>query len=310
MVAEEPVRAAGVVVVRHVGEPDRACPEVLVVHRPHRVDWSLPKGKLDPGEHVLTAAVRECDEETGVVPVLGVPLAEQSYVALGRPKVVQYWAAAVGGDEGFTPDDEIDEIRWMEPEQAVGLLTYPRDGDLVRTAVALPATSPMIVLRHTQAMKRSDYKGDHDDRRPLSGKGRSQARALVPLLSAYGIREVHSSDAARCHETVRRFADAAKRRVMHEPLLSEEGHEKHPGAARKRVVALARRTAPLVVCTHRPVLPDVMETLATLPGADADHPAMDPKLAPGSFVVVHRRFDEDGRVAVVAVERHDLAAKA
>ncbi|MGA0978862.1 MAG: NUDIX domain-containing protein, partial [Candidatus Nanopelagicales bacterium] len=94
------VRAAGVVVVRH----GPGGPEVAVIHRGLRADWSLPKGKVEPGEHPIVAAVRECDEETGLVPVLGPPLARQEYVALGAPKGVDYWAARVGSDEGFAPD--------------------------------------------------------------------------------------------------------------------------------------------------------------------------------------------------------------
>ena len=109
------VRASGVVVVRDTGHG----PEVVVIHRDLRADWSLPKGKLEPGEHPLTAAVRECDEETGIVPILGPPLPRQEYVALGSPKIVDYWSARVGGDEGFAPDEEVAEILWLSAEEMI-----------------------------------------------------------------------------------------------------------------------------------------------------------------------------------------------
>lgn len=291
----DPVYAAGVVLLR---DGSRG-PETLVVHRPHRSDWSLPKGKVDPGEHVLTAAVRECDEETGLVPVLGVPLPRQEYIALGRPKIVDYWIARVGSDEGFTPDEEIDELRWVTPDEAAGQLTYPRDAELVRMAAAHPTTSPLVLLRHTQAVKRADFKGHHDADRPLAGKGRSQARALVPLLAAYGIEAVHSSDAARCHDTVRRYAKSIDTSVDQEPSLSEEGHDEHPKRAAKRMLALATDPRPIVVCTHRPVLPTLTEALTGLPGC----PELDPRLPPGAFIVLHRDLTGPG-VRIVAAEQH------
>jgi 8-oxo-dGTP pyrophosphatase MutT (NUDIX family) len=101
--------------------------EVLLVHRPRYDDWSLPKGKLDPGEDDETAALREVEEETGLRCTLGDELAGSSYVDhLGRPKVVRYWAMAVS-DGAFTGDHEVDEVRWVPLDGADGFLSYPRD---------------------------------------------------------------------------------------------------------------------------------------------------------------------------------------
>jgi len=302
MTDSEVVRAAGVVVVRD----GPAGPEVAVIRRGLRADWSLPKGKVEPGEHPVVAAVRECDEETGLVPVLGPPLAQQEYVALGSPKVVDYWAARVGSDEGFAPDDEVEEIAWLPAGEAAARLTYPRDGDLVREAVALPPSSPLILLRHTQALKRADFKGRWDTDRPLSGKGRSQARALVPMLSAYGIEEVHSSDALRCRETVRRYAKSIDADVLAESALSEESFHEKPKRAVRRMHELLLDPLPLVVCTHRPLLPALVEAIA---GLRITGPLdLDPKLAPGGFLVVHRHFSRDTEEPVIlAVERHAVS---
>lgn len=301
MTDSEVVRAAGVVVVRQ----GPAGPEVAVIHRGLRADWSLPKGKVEPGEHPVVAAVRECDEETGLVPVLGPPLVQQEYIALGAPKVVDYWAARVGSDEGFAPDDEVEEIAWLPADEAAARLTYPRDADLVREAVALPPTSPLILLRHTQALKRSDFKGKVDAERPLSGKGRSQAKALVPLLAAYGIEQVHSSDAARCRETVKRFAKSIDAEVQLEPELSEEAYAEHPKRAARRMRELLADPSPLVVCTHRPLLPALVETIAGLRITGSLD--LDSKLSPGGFLVVHRHFaDGADEPTVLAVERHGV----
>lgn len=295
-----PIHAAGVVLIRD-GEHG---PEVALIHRAYRQDWSLPKGKVDPGEHVVAAAVRECDEETGLVPILGVPLPRQEYTALGQPKVVDYWAARINRDEGFTPDDEVDEVRWAREAEAVSQLTYPRDGELVRLACQLPATSPLIILRHTQAVKRSDFDGNDDNDRPLTGKGRTQAKALVPLLAAFGIEAVHSSDASRCIDTVRRFAKSVDAPVESEADLSEYGHDEHPKRASRRMHALLCDPRPLVVCSHRPVMPTLVETLA---GMRISGPMdLDPKLPPGGFLVVHRAFVDGNEPVILAVERHTL----
>jgi 8-oxo-dGTP diphosphatase len=302
MTDSEVVRAAGVVVVRE----GAAGPEIAVIRRGLRADWSLPKGKIEPGEHPVVAAVRECDEETGIVPVLGPPLLRQEYVALGSPKVVDYWAARVGSDEGFAPDDEVESVEWLPAEQAAARLTYPRDADLVREAVALPPSSPLILLRHTQAMKRADWDGKVDADRPLSGKGRSQAKALVPMLAAYGIDDVHSSDAARCRETVKRYAKTVGADVELEPALSEESFDERPKRAARRMRELLLDPRPLVVCTHRPLMPALVEAIASLRITGPFD--LDPKLPPGGFLVVHRQFSQDGEEpTILAVERHSVS---
>lgn len=295
------VRAAGVVVVR----PGPSGPEIAVIRRGLRADWSLPKGKVEPGEHPVVAAVRECDEESGIVPVLGPPLTQQEYVALGSPKVVDYWAARVGSDEGFAPDDEVEAIEWLPADVAATRLTYPRDADLVREATALPSSSPLILLRHTQALKRADFKGKVDAERPLSGKGRSQAKALVPLLGAYGIEQVHSSDAARCRETVKRYAKSIDAEIHLEPALSEEAYDERPKRTARRMSELLLDPAPLVVCSHRPVMPALVEMIASLRIVGPFD--LDPKLPPGGFLVVHRHFPDDAEEPVIlAVERHSV----
>jgi 8-oxo-(d)GTP phosphatase len=295
------ILAAGVVVLRD-GESGS---EVLTVHRPHRADWSLPKGKLEPGEHIITTAVRECDEETGYAVALGSPLPTLEYGINGDTKRVWYWRANIRDHEGFAPDDEVDEIRWVPLTEVETLLTYPADVATVNIASQLPQTSPFILLRHTQAMKRSDFEGSHDAERPLSGRGRSQSKALIPLLDAYAVTNVHASDTTRCFETVRRYAKSIDTKVERESALTEASHARHPNRAAKRIVELARSPEPTVVCTHRPVLPALVSALQEeFHWLDQD--VWDSKLPPGGFIVVHSAFAQDGSIEAISVERHTL----
>ena len=123
-----PIRAAGGLLVAHG--------TVCLVHRPKYDDWSLPKGKLDPGESYEQAAVREVEEETGVFGRLLDELPAQQYLdGKRRPKIVRWWRMAVVRDPGFTPNDEVDERRFVTPEEAERLLDYEHDRALVREAL-------------------------------------------------------------------------------------------------------------------------------------------------------------------------------
>jgi 8-oxo-dGTP pyrophosphatase MutT (NUDIX family) len=131
--ADDEVHAAGAVLVQHG--------RVAVVHRPYRADWSIPKGKVDPGESFAQTAVRELREETGYEVELGEELPEVRYRDhRDRPKLVRYWIARVTGGE-FAVNDEVDELRWLAPDDAVALLTYPADRDLVGSAAVRSAAA-------------------------------------------------------------------------------------------------------------------------------------------------------------------------
>lgn len=300
----EPIRAAGVVVFHPQMNPDR---HFLAVHRPSRHDWSLPKGKVDAGEMVPCAAVRECDEETGYRVSLSTRLPTLNYQAGGQDKTVDYWIGEVRGDEGFAPDEEVDEIRWVPVAQAEEFLTYPDDAALVRQAVSVPNTTPLIILRHAKAMKRSDYEGSDDAERPLSGRGRGEAKRLADALDAYGIEQVHSSPFKRCVSTVNRYAKAIGVDVQLEPSLSETGHANDPNSTQRRITELLHVQAPTVICTHRPVLPSVLSALAAGVGLEPadihDEPLWDARLAPGAMLILHREWTPHGPRAY-AVEQH------
>ena len=126
------VKASGGVVWRRGGKGGN---EVVVVHRPRYDDWSLPKGKLDPGERWEDAALREVEEEVGLRCTLGDELPPVSYRDnKGREKVVRYWLMEPLDGTAFEPNDEVDEMRWLTLEEAVALLSYPHDAELVRAA--------------------------------------------------------------------------------------------------------------------------------------------------------------------------------
>lgn len=131
----EVVRAAGGVPVRVAADGL----EVLVVHRARYDDWTFPKGKNEPGESDEACALREVEEETGLRCALREELPSTSYVdPHGRPKVVRYWVLdVVGGELAF--EHEVGDGRWLGVEAAVALLSYPRDGELLRGAVAAVA---------------------------------------------------------------------------------------------------------------------------------------------------------------------------
>jgi 8-oxo-dGTP diphosphatase len=278
--------AAGVVV-------SRKGPEVLLVHRPKYDDWSFPKGKLDPDEHVTTAAVREVAEETGLDVRLGPPLTSQRYSVRNgetRVKRVHYWAGrVVGGDDvaTYVPNDEIDRVAWVGLDKAADRLTYARDRETLEEAAAFrKKSSPLVVLRHGKATSRKAWRSD-DRERPLSPTGLLQAEEVVPILSAYGVRRVLSSSSRRCWSTVGPFADVADIDLEVTRDLSEEDATSR--AVARHVHRLLERAEPAVLCTHRPVLPDVYDALGV----------RDPKLDPGSMLVVHHRNGQ-----VLALEQH------
>ena len=294
------IRAAGVVLLRMRGGK----PQVCIVHRPRHKDWSLPKGKIERGEHVVTAAARETLEETGQKCTLGIPLLTERYEVEGRPKTVRYWVGnVVSGGPGFKSNSEIDDLEWLSPDRAARKLTYPRDVQLMRAAVDAPATSPLIILRHTQAIKRASWGRKPDTNRPLAADGKRHAKALIPILAAYGIDELYSSDAVRCVDTLAPYADSRKLSIQLERQFSEEGYDGKKRGSLKLLNNLMANHAAAVLCTHRPVLPELLDHVQRQLGLpNSDH--LDPALPPGGFIVLHREFHPKKGLRVTAVERH------
>ena len=287
---EEPeIIAAGAVV-------SRKGPQVLLIHRPKYDDWSFPKGKLDPGEHLVACAVREVAEETGLDVRLGPPLAHLDYtVGNGtlKSKRVHYWAGRVVGDpdvSSYVPNAEVDDVRWVDLDKARQQLTQQHDKELLDAfAEVRRRSTPLVVLRHASALSRKDFTGDDDRDRPLDEEGTVESHHLVPLLAAYGVRRILSSSSRRCWTTVAPYAHVADIDLKVTHTLAEE--DATAAGVEAVVQDLLTDRTPTVLCSHRPVLPMVWDALGV----------PETKLEPGEMLVVHHR-----RGAVVAVEQHAL----
>src|SRR5690606_13086386 len=188
---------------------------VLLIHRTKQRDVSFPKGKLDPGESMPQAAVRETQEETGLRVALGANLGTVLYALPGGgEKTVQYWAAEVSEAavhaSTFLPNREVEAIEWVPLEQARARLSYAADRDILevfRQLVERDAadTFSVILLRHAKAEPRSDA-NPIDRLRPLSDTGEEQAELLVATLAAFAPARILSSDAERRWRTVEPIA--------------------------------------------------------------------------------------------------------
>jgi 8-oxo-(d)GTP phosphatase len=258
-VTGERILAAGGVLWR----PVAAGVEICLVHRPKYDDWSLPKGKLHPGEPPLAGAVREVTEETGVRPVVGRRLATQHYELGPDRKYVDYWAMTPA-DGSFVATDEVDSLRWVAPVVAATTLTYDRDREFVAAFAAEPVpTAVVLLVRHAKAGSRSRWKGE-DALRPLDSSGREQAEGLRRALPWFGPTAIRSAEPLRCVQTVAPLAADLGLQVGPEPALSEEVYEKDPAAGLDRVVAAAAAGGVTVLVSQGGVIPDLVGGLAAV----------------------------------------------
>ncbi len=260
------IRAAGAVLCRR----GLAGNEVALIHRNRYDDWSFPKGKCEPGEHVLATAVREVAEETGIRAVLGRRLGQNRYQSLGRSKLVDYWAgwpAEPGAAAGFVPNDEVDALDWLPVPEAQARLSYQRDASMLAGFAAGPAsTTAFILLRHASAGSKRAWTGA-DLARPLDPHGAADAEHLAALLSSFGRCRVISSAAERCVATVRPYAALTGASIE----IDTEFTVQHPGgispAQLKRVGQIVDDGLPAVICAHGENLPALLQAVCGRLGA-------------------------------------------
>jgi 8-oxo-dGTP diphosphatase len=243
---------------------DGASIEIAVVHRPRYDDWSLPKGKLDAGEHALQAAVREVCEETGLQVVAGRRGVTTGYAVDDVPKRVDYWLMrCVGGS--FVANGECDELRWLSPEGAAALVTHEHDREVIADAARtdLPREVTLLLVRHGRAGSKQDFDGP-DEQRPLDGKGRRQAERLAEVLPHFSPDAVASAPPLRCRETVQPLAELIGAGVQKLPELGEEGFSDDPQrglAAVERLMTPRAAPGVTVVCSQGGAIPSVLQAL-------------------------------------------------
>nr|ABP46693.1 NUDIX hydrolase [Mycolicibacterium gilvum PYR-GCK] len=261
------IMAAGAVLWRPQDGTD--APEIAIIHRPRYDDWSLPKGKVDPGETDTVATVREIGEETGFRSHLGRRLPTVTYPVDGAVKKVRYWAArAVGGE--FVPNDEVDEMKWLPADRAIAELGYPHDRKVVRRFLKLPAdTKTVLIVRHGTAGDKKRYRGD-DRKRPLDKHGRAQAESLVGQLLAFGAAELFAADRVRCRQTLEPLAEELGVSIAGEPTLTEEAYAEDRKAARARILDIAETAGTPVICSQGKVIPDLIAWWCERDGVRAD----------------------------------------
>lgn len=274
-IGQHVIRAAGGVLWRHAASPGReGAMEIAVIHRPRYDDWTIPKGKLASGESEIEGAVREVMEETGFRARLGRPLGQVRYLkAAGagrRPKVVRYWAMRAEGG-GFSPNREVDELRWLSPAEAQTLLTHERDRQLVEKLVRGPVlTSSVLLVRHASAGERDKWSGDRG--RPLDERGWDQAQELTRLLARHAVEQIVSADYVRCVQTVQPLGDAVGLKIVEEPLFSEDGYPGHEEEALALVRGYAVPADATVVCSQGNVIPDLLGRLGVEDHVDIPYP--------------------------------------
>jgi len=296
------IRSAGAVVWR----PRETGHEIALVHRPRYDDWSYPKGKREPGEHLLMTAVREVAEETGQRVVLGRPLSPTVYQVPAGLKEVSYWVARSQGASEvapFVPNDEVDEVAWLPAEKARERLSYGRDAAVLDEFGSAPVgTAPLILLRHAEAGRKPERTGPdwaaEDLARPLDARGVAEAGMLANLLASYGRCRVFSSAAERCVASVTPYAVAVGVPVETDPALTVPPAQAPTAAGATRAAGLALSGEPALICAHRENLPGLIH--AAFGALGASPPDAVP-LRKGEFLVLQSASGK-----LVSVERHDL----
>lgn len=306
---DKAVYAAGAVVWRLVDGKLR----ILLIHRTKYRDITLPKGKVDPGEMLAETAVREVHEETGIRVSLGVSVGVSRYhLASQKQKVVHYWAAeateAAIRESTFVPNREIAALEWVSLKKARARLSYPVDLEIIDFFANLVddgvlRTFPVIALRHAKATPRSEWDRS-DASRPLTDRGRKQAKSIVGPLRAFGVRRIVTSDAVRCVETVTPLAKALGRKPVQTEKISQDAWEDGESDLRSVVGRRIRAGKPAVLCSHGPVLPGLLSEIALATGTiHGSYLGSAADLEPAAFSVVHLSATNPGS-GIIAIETH------
>jgi len=261
--------------------------EVLLVHRQRYDDWTLPKGKLEEGEALISCAYREILEEAGLSVKLGPYIGAVEYFVPDGLKNVAYWSASLIEDNSsFHPNEEVDQIIWLDLQSAAFKATRDSDREiLVRFSSTPYDSSALIMLRHGKALERTEWQGEDEDR-PLQLVGQLQAKRMLSLYQVFGVDEIHTSDAVRCLDTVSLMAKSLQITPTITNAVSEYTYKKNKEKAIDYAKELIKKKKQVILCSHNPVLPRMMEKLTKK--IDFDYP--DNKLLPGeAWVLFHNK---------------------
>lgn len=309
MTGQPPVLAAGALCWRLVDGKAR----ILVVHRGDRADVSLPKGKLDPGETLPETAVREIAEETGLAVTLGAPLGTVEYVLpSGRDKIVYYWSAEIDDHQlelaKFVPNDEIAALEWLDLDKARKKLSYEHDLEIIdrftkRLKKGNARTFAIIAVRHGKAVPPELWDGP-DSTRPLMQRGVDQSVGIAKGIAAFSPEKLISSTAARCLATVDPLARLTQLPVKATDDISQDAYDGSAASVGEIVAKRLRKKRSAVLCSHGPVLPQIIEALIAQTRSKADTELrLAASLSTGDFAVIHvsRQHPKSG---IVATEIH------
>lgn len=276
-------------------------PEVALVHRPKYDDWSLPKGKAKPGEHLLVTALREVAEETGCRPHIGPYLTTLQYrvTSGGRPanKMVSYWSMRYA-EGSFLASSEVDEMRWLPLAEAPAGLTSSSDRIVLDTfKLVRRDTDPLLLVRHGATEPVSRRLKAKTDARMLNQLGRDQASALVPVFGTLGVTNLLSADLPSSVDMLAPFAAAESLTVRREVQLTRAGFVGNEVDVADFVRRDAASHEALVVCGGKTVITGLLNALGNSPYV---RPPADTTIKKGQWWLLHHR---DGVVS--AYEKHE-----
>lgn len=274
--------AAGAVVWR---KNSKGVTEIAIVHRPKYDDYSLPKGKAEPGESLISTAYREVFEETNLTTQFGPFLGSVEYFSPLGLKRVSYWAAKSIGEENlFVPNDEVDRLNWIVISKAVDKLTSETDKEILgRFVNTFYDTQPLILLRHAKALARSEWPGDDDDR-PLDALGQIQASKLASIYQIFNLRQIHTSDAIRCYDTVIQLSKSLGLKLEVTGKLSESSFKKDKERAFDYLKEVIKSNKSALLCSHNPILPKLLAKVSKKNELTPDNE----KLQPADAWILHR----------------------
>jgi len=276
------IRAAGALLWR---ESNERTIEIALIHRPKYDDWTLPKGKIEEGETALQCAYRELIEETGIKASFTRQLGTVEYEESGQRKRVIFWAAQCALEVStFIPNEEVDVLEWLAPDQALAKASHDSDRQMIESFLSQAAhTDTLIILRHTKALERGDW-DEVDSERTLDEVGFDQAQLLIKHLEPFAIEEVYTSDYVRCVQTVTPLAHSRGLNISQVPSLNEETFEEDPLRSISFANALKQDEKNILICSHNPVIPTMLRGILNTKPKNKDLI----KLEPGDAWIVHR----------------------